>query len=168
MSIDMVQKFVVEVDSVKLLKQYLRLAMATVLTSHEEVTVVDRSEKHHGLYLPSVLMDETKHFPVILIDGWYLPKEGEKNSYFGGREPWTTFRSAVATSSIDCAIEHIHELLEKQGETWRAQFEKRFGDGHHSGFNHFDGDVGLGYELRECGCFPKRLAISIVHMYYGK
>ena len=170
MSIDMVQRFVVEVDSAKLLEQYLRLAMTTALNSQEElaVKVVDRNEKHLGLHLPPVLMEQDKHFPVIFIGGWYSPKEGEKNSYFGGYGPWTTFRFDGTTSAVDAAVQHIKELFEKHGKSWGTQFKQKFGDGYDDCFNHFDGSVELGYELRACGCFPEWLAISIVHMYYGK
>ena len=170
MSIDMVQRFVVEVDSAKLLEQYLRLAMTTALNSQEElaVKVVDRNEKHLGLHLPPVLMEQDKHFPVIFIGGWYSPKEGEKNSYFGGYGPWTTFRFDGTTSAVDAAVQHIKELFENHGKSWGTQFKQKFGDGYDDCFNHFDGSVELGYELRACGCFPEWLAISIVHMYYGK
>lgn len=167
MSIDKIQKFVVEVDSVMILEQYLRLAMTTVLKSHEElaVKVVNSNKKHLGL--PPALMDQDKHFPVIFIGGWYSPKEGEKNSYFDGYGPWKTFRFDGTTNAIDAAVQHIKELFKRHGKAWGAQFKQKFGDGYNDGFNCFDGSVGLGYELRACGCFPERLAIFIVHMYYG-
>lgn len=170
MSINVVQRFVVEVDSVMLLEQYLRLAIATALDSGEElaVKVVDRNEKHLGLHLPSVFMDQDKHFPVIFIGGWYLSKDGQKNSYFGGYGPWTTFCFDGTTSAIDATVQHINKLFEKHGKLWDLQFEQKFGDGYNNSFNRFDGSIGLGYELRACGCFPEWLAISIVHMYYGK
>lgn len=166
MPIVMVQKFVVEVNSAKLLEQYLRFAITTALKSHEEVAVkvINRKKKHLNLHLPSTLMDQTKHFPVIFIDGWYSPKKGAQNSYFNGYGPWTTFRSVGTTSAVDAAIQHIKELFEKHGKVWEAQFKKRFDNG----FTPFDGSIGLGYELRACGCFPEQLAISIVNMYYGK
>jgi hypothetical protein len=173
MSIDMVQRFIVEVDSAKLLEQYLRLAMTTVLNSHEElaVKVVDRNEKYLSLHLPSVFMDQDKHFPVVFVGGWYLPKApkgGGKNSYFNGYGPWATFRFDGTTSAVDAAVQHIKQLFKENEKTWIAQFKQKFGDGYNDFFNHFDGSIGTGYELRACGCFPEWLAISLVHMYYGK
>ncbi len=174
MSIDMVQRFVVEVDSTKLLEQYLPLAMTTALNSDEElaVKVVDRNEKHLDLHLPSVFMNQSKHFPVVLIGGWYLPKAssggGEPNSYFNGYGPWTTFRFDGTTSAVDAAVQHIKDLFKRYGDTWGTEFRKKFGDGYNDCFNHYDGSVGTGYELRACGCFPEWLAISLIHIYYGK
>lgn len=170
MSIDRVQKFLAEVDSVELLESYLRFAMITVLDSFEElaVKVVDREKEYLSLYLPSVLMDQKKHFPVILIEGWFFPKKGEKNSYFSGYEPWKTFHFDGITPTVDVAIRYIKELLEEQKNAWETQFMKELGDGYTSGFNGSDGFVGLGYELRACGCFPEKLAVSLIHMYYGK
>lgn len=132
MPIDMVQRFVVEVDSANFLKQYLRLAITTTLNSYEElaVKVVDCNEKDLILHLPSDLMDQDKHFPVIFIGGWYLPKEGEKNSYFNGYGSWTMFHSDRTTNAVDAAIGYIEELFEKQGKTWNAQFKQKFGDGY--------------------------------------
>lgn len=170
MSIDMVQRFVVEVDSLELLEKYLRLAITTALESHEElaVKVVDRDEKYLGLHLPPVLSDQKKHFPIIFIGGWYLPEEGKENSYFGGYPSWKTFRFDGSTSAVDAAIQYIEGLLQEHGKTWGAEFKEKFGDGYDDCFNRYDGSVELGYELRSCGCFPEWLAISIVHMYYGK
>jgi hypothetical protein len=139
--------------------------MTTTLNSHEElaVKVVNSTEGHPGLYMPSVFMDQGKHFPIIFIGGWYAPKNrGVENSYFGGYRPWTTF------ITVDAVIMHIKEKFEENGKIWAEQFRNKFGDGYNDGFNHFDGSVGLGFELRSCGCFPEWLAISIVHMYYGK
>ncbi len=168
MPIDMVQRFVVEVDSMALLQKYLRLSMQTALQPEEvAVKVVDRSEKYLDLHLPSVL-DENKNFPVIFIGGWYLPEKGKQNTYFNGYGPWETFHSEGKKSAVDVAIKHVKTLLEKNGEQWFKEFKKKLGDGYNGGFNHFDGSIGFGFELRACGCFPEWLAISIVHMYYGK
>ena len=167
MSIDMVQSFVVEVDSLKLLEKYLKLAMTTALIPEEiAVKVLDRREKYLNLHLPSVF-DEDKNFPVIFIGGWYLP-EGKDNTYFNGYGPWDIFRKKGKTRAVKIAIKHIKDLLEKNREQWFKEFKEKFGDGHNDAFNHFDGSVGFGFELRACGCFPEQLAISIVHMYYGK
>ena len=118
MPIDMVQRFIVEVDTTKLLKRYLRLAMLTALNSHEElaVKVVDPNDEHLGLYLPSVFMDQDKHFPVIFIGGWYWPEKGEKNFYFGGYKPYTTFRA------VDTAVQHIKELFQRNKSVERHLF----------------------------------------------
>ncbi len=169
MSINEVQRLITEVDSIKLLEQYLRLAITTALDSHDEIAikVMNREEEHLSLHFPTA-MNQDKHFPVILISGWYLPTEGEGRSYFNGYESWTTFNSNESANQVDNALQHIKELLEENMETWRVQFNEKFGDGYNDCFNHNDGSVDLGFELRTCGCFPEWLAISIVHIYYGK
>ncbi len=168
MPINMVQRFVVEVDSMELLEKYLKLAMTTALVPEEiAVKVLDRNEKHLDLHLPSVL-DKDKNFSVILISGWHLPAEGKDNTYFNGYDPWDIFRQKGNTSAVEMAIKHIKNLLERNGEQWFKEFKNKFGDGFDGHFNHFDGSVGFGFELRACGCFPEQLAISVVHMYYGK
>ncbi|MBU2109529.1 hypothetical protein KKB71_01035 [Patescibacteria group bacterium] len=170
MPIDMVQRLVVEVDSIKLLEEYLRLVMATALNSNEElaVKIVDRKEKNLILYLPPPLSNQEKHFPIILVGGWYISEEGKENSYFNGYRPWETFKSEEETSAVDTAIRHIKNLIKEYWTEWSAEFKKKFGDGYNAFFNIYDGSVGLGYELRTCNCFPEQLAISIVHMYYGE
>lgn len=164
MAPDMVQRFVVEVDSFKLLKQYLQIAMTTVLDAHEElaVKILDRTVEYFSLHLPSAVYNEKKHFPVILISGWYAPEEGKPYSYFHGYPKWTTF------TTVDAAIEHIEDAFRRHREAWIKEFVFRFGDGYNEEFNRFDGSAGLGYELRNCYSFPEVLAISFVHMYYGK
>lgn len=164
MPIDMVQKFIVEVDSKELLEQYLRLAIKTVLIPHDELAV---KVVHIKDYLPSVLMDQYTRFPIIFISGWCLPENGE-NSYFNGYGPWRTFRFDETTNAVESAIQYVKELLEKQGKTWATSFFHKFGDGHTDWFDENDGTVGFGYELRACGGLPEWLAISIIHVYYGK
>ena len=57
MSINLVQSLNVEVDSAKLLKQYLELALPTVLNSNEEIAVkvIDHNDDYKRLYYPSVI-----------------------------------------------------------------------------------------------------------------
>jgi hypothetical protein len=167
---NMVQRLIVEVDSTKLLEQYLRVALTTVLNSREELAVkaLDRSVEHFSLHLPTTLSDQNKHFPVILIGGWYSPEEGKKNSYFNGYGPWTTFSFDGKKSAVDGSIEQVLGLIKVFGNSWAAEFTKKFGSGYNAGFNEYDGSVGIGYELRSCGSFPEVLALSLRHMYYGK
>lgn len=170
MPIDKVQKFLVQVDSLKLLEQYLKVAITTVLDSNEElaVKVVNRKEKYLSLHIPPAVSDQKKSFPVIFISGWYLPKNENENSYFNRYPSWQTFRSGEIFSAIDSTTDCIVGLLIAHGERWGKEFKKKFGDGYNSGFNRYDGSIGLGYEIRCCDCFPEWLAISITHMYYGK
>ena len=164
MVIDMVQELLVEVDSIKLLEQYLRLTITTALDAHEEIAVkiINREEKNLILHFPSC-MSEDKNFPVILIEGWYIPKKAKKpRSYFGGYPKWKIF------NTVDTAIEYIKDILEKNIKDWKEQFIKKFGDGYTSWFNKYDGSVGVGYGLCSCNRFPEWLAISLIHVYYGK
>lgn len=169
----MVQKFSIELDSIKLLERYLRLAMTTALDSIEEVGVkiIDRKYEHFQFSLPPVVYDQNKYFPVILIGGWFARKKGEKFCFktcLDRPRDWRVFRSKGKTSAMETAIQYIKKNLKKHGKEWIEQFKEKFGEGYYDGFHRSDGTVGFGYELQSCCCFPEELAISIVHMYYGK
>lgn len=171
MPTDFVQKFVVEVDAVELLAKYLSLAIETVLTSDEEVVVkvINRNKKNFELGLSSAVSDEEKQYPVILISGWYAPKAGDDEvSYFDGYGPWSTFRCNGSVKAADAAIEHVLGIMKKKWDVWGKKYVEKFGDGYNDNFTEMDGAVDLGIELRSCNCFPEELAISIVHIYYGK
>lgn len=164
--INMVQDFSVVVDSISLLEKYLRISIKTVLSSYQEIAVklIDRSTENYSLYLPSNLYDEKEHFPVILIGGWFKSDEKE-HSYFLDYKPWLTFSGE---DSIDLAIDKIDELIKRNEAEWKKDFLKTMGNGYNRGFNNFDGSIGVGYELKNCHCFPEQLAISMKHIYYGK
>ena len=171
MSINTVQRLVVEVDSWGLLERYLQLAMITALQSHAEIAVkiVDRDEEDFALHLPASIRNQDKHFPVILVSGWY--QHGKKaNSHFDDHGTWKTFGfdESTKTNSVTAAIQYIKDLFSKNGKDWRTQFRKKFGNGHSNSFNEDDGSVGLGCELRVCESHPRQVAISIVHIYYEK
>jgi hypothetical protein len=153
----------------ELLEKYLQLLMTTALDSTEEIAVkvVNRQEEHLALHLPCVLKDEDRHFPVIFIGGWYYPKD-KPNSYFNGYPAWETFSSDPRVSAVELAIYRIKQLFEKHGKEWGEEFSQKFGDGYDGCFTKHDGIVSPGYELRACDCFPQWLAISLVHIYYGK
>jgi hypothetical protein len=138
------QKFIVEVDSIKLLKQYLDLALVTTLDSYAEIAVkvVDRKDKYISLSLPPVIMDQDKHFPVILIGGWHLPDSGKENSYFAGRKPWTVFRSREKMDTVSATIHHIEKLFQRHGKAGETQFTQKFGEGYNDCFNRSDGHTG--------------------------
>lgn len=164
--INMVQDFSVVVDSVSLLEKYLRLSIKTVLSSYQEIAVklIDRSTENYSLYLSSNLYDKKEHFPVILIGGWFKPDK-EEHSYFLGSKPWITFNDE---NSIDSAIEKIDELIKINEAEWKKDFLETMGKGYNTEFNNSDGSIGVGYELKDCHCFPGQLAISMKHIYYGK
>lgn len=167
MSIDMVQYLSVEIDTVGLLEQYLKLAISTALESQQElaVKIVDLKEEYLNPKLPSAVCTYN-HFPVILISGWYANGNDKgEHSYFNGYKPWKTFKGQFATNY---AIDYVKVLLDKNDFVWKHEFIKKFGDGYNDDFNHCDGSVGVGYELKSCACFPEVLAISLKHIYYGK
>ena len=138
--------------------------MKTVLTSQEEIAVkmVDRTQKYLGLHLPPALSNQEKHFPVIFIEGFYLPKKGESNTYFGGYPKWKIFRFDGSTDAVDASIKYIKELIHKYGKVWIREFQEKFPDPSD------DIEARPGYQLRSCGCFPEWLAISLTYIYYGK
>lgn len=159
-----IQNFVAELNTEKLLAQYLKIAMATVLDSYEElaVKIVDRNDKHFGLYLPSSVYNQDENFPVILINGWFAPENGKANSYFNGYKKWETFKT------IDEATAYVIAQITTNKTLWQKQFGKKFGDGYNEGFMKHDGSVEIGYKLQSCHSFPECLAISLIHFYYGK
>ena len=112
--------------------------------------------------------EDSKHYPVIFISGWYPPMDGKPYSYFNGYPSWKTFRSDRAQTSIHTAINYIKWLVDEHGERWHKEFRNKFGNGYNDWFSKMDGSVSLGYELMTCGCFPQWIAICIKHMYYGK
>ena len=167
MSIDLIQNFVVEVDSVKLLKQYLELALSTVLNSTEEieVKVVDHDDKYKSLYYPSVIYGKENILPVLLIEGWYKSKDNERESFFNGYKPWKLFNEE---NTLSKSIEYIMSVLSEYQSYLTDRFSRDCGDGYNYGFNHYDGSIGIGYQLISNKKFPNSLTLSLVHIYYGK
>ena len=147
----MVQKFVVEVDSIEFLEQYLRVATTTALMDYKkiEIKIINREEK----YLTSC-KNGNKDFPVILIgETWYAPKKGEKlNS--------KTFKK-------DKAVEYIIKTLRENIIDWEKQFIKRFEEGYAYEFSEYNGKTRVGYELCLNNSMPESFVISLVHIYYG-
>ena len=118
MSFKHIQRFLVEVNnSWELIDLYLRMAMETVLTSTEEIAVkaVNQFDKEYSLYLPGII-DREKDFPVLLIEGFYLPRRGGEHHFFNGYKPWDSFWSSGTIKSVDIAIQHIKNILDEKGE----------------------------------------------------
>ncbi len=156
-----IQKIRVQGDSFKIFEQYLRLALGTALDgdgSAIAVKVADLNDIQGALYLPTRISEE--YFPVILIEGWFTQKQNEKpHNYFDGCKPWNTFVS----SSL--ATDFVLGEMRKNGSGWIEQFEKAYGTGYGCGFGHKDGVVSVGYELSSYHDYPRRLSVSLVHIY---
>jgi len=167
MSINLVQSLNVEVDSIKLLKQYLELALSTVLNSNEEIAVkvIDHYDVYKRLYYPSVIYNKTDILPVLLIEGWYKSKDNERKSFFNGYKPWKLFNDKNALKD---SIEYIMTVLNENQSDLTDMFSKDCGDGYNYGFNNFDGSIGIGYKLISNKTFPNSLSLSLCHIYYGK
>jgi hypothetical protein len=161
-----VQKFLLELDALTTLEEYLPIVIKTTLCVEEIAVKVVKPERA-GLELPPVLLSTNNSLPVILISGWYLPRAAE-NHYFGGYKPWNTFQYDGVKSATDQALTHVLGLLEENFGAWSKTFSQKFGNGYHSGFLPSDGHVQVGFKLQTCGCFPEQLAVSLVHIYYGK
>jgi len=152
MSIDLIQNFIVEVDSVKLLKQYLELALPTVLNSTEEIAVkvIDHDDdQYKSLYYPSVIYRKENILPVLLIEGWYKSKDKERDSFFNGYKPWKLFNENTLNKSVNYAM----GVLSDNQSNLLDRFSKGCGDG---------------YQLISNKRFPNSLTLSLVHIYYGK
>jgi hypothetical protein len=165
-----VQEFIVEVRSVEILEQYLRLAIPTSMDSLQEVAVkiMDRDDPHFNLSLPSSVYGE-KVLPVLMVEGWFKQEaNAKKHDYFNGYGPWLVFNSNEKNDVVDSVINHIKKTFEANKKTWEALFWKELGDGYNSDFNELDGSIGIGYKLQVGRAFPENLVISLVHMYHGK
>ena len=167
MSINLVQNFIVEVDSIKLLKQYLELALGTVLNSTEEIAVkvIDHADECKNLYYPSVIYGKKNILPVLMIEGWYGSEDNAGDSFFNGYKPWKLFNDE---NTINKSIEYAVSVLSENQSNLIERFSRDCGDGYNYGFNHFDGSVNVGYQLISNKRFPNSLTLSLVHIYYGK
>jgi hypothetical protein len=174
--LNLVQELILQVDSKKLLEQYLLLAIPTVLQSLEEIaikTIDDEARKYESLNSPSWYGNSKNCYPVIRISGYYFPKDKE-NSYFNGYKPWEIInhnsRSSINDSSIivNVATMRIIEILTKCEDQWKSQFLLKKGDGFNSGFNKRDGSIEVGYQITNFETSPAELTVSLTHIYYGK
>ncbi len=168
--IDLVQDFFVEVDSLNLLKKYLRIAMKTILSSTEEIAIraVNYTQDNKPPKGAPPILDNKENFPIILIGGSEKYEGFETgNSYFDGYGPWELFTSSEKKKSTNKAIGHIKSLLEQYSDIWMEKYSmtKYFKQG---SSEKFDGHYKTGYQLRSCGCFPEVLAICLTNIYYSK
>lgn len=161
-----VQKLLLEFDALTTMEAFLPIVIKSTLCVEEIAVKVVDCEKAN-LELPPVLLSTRNSLPVILISGWYLPRAAE-NHYFDGYKPWNTFQHDGKKSATDHALTHVLGLLEENFGAWSKTFSEKFGNGYHSAFLPSDGLVQVGFKLQNCGCFPEQLAISLVHIYYGK
>jgi hypothetical protein len=167
MAINLVQNLNVEVDSTELLKQYLELALPTVLNSIEEIAikVIDHNDEHKKIYYPSAIYSEKSILPILLIGGWYKSKDNKENSFFDGYEPWKLFKNETALKD---SIDYIMTILDENQRELSKRFFKDCGDGYNDNFNHYDGSVNVGFKLISNCTFPNSLSLSMTHIYYGK
>jgi len=167
MSINLVQNFSVEVDSIELLKQYLELALSTVLDSIEEIAIkiIDHDDKHKKSCCPSALYGKKDILPVLLIEGWYKSKDNKERSFFNGYKPWELFKNET---ELKDSINYIMNVLDNNQNILNKRFFKDCGDGYNYGFNQYDGSIDAGFKLMSNRTFPNSLSLSMVHIYYGK
>jgi hypothetical protein len=166
MPINMVQDFRVEVDSIDLLKQYLRVAMPTALDSNQEIAVqiVDHSIENYQSLIRCYYADAHR-LPVIMISGWYKPEPGKKTSYVWPEQCniFVAHDDPVLPTNVEQAIFCIEEHLREFGPSWGRTFREKC-----QGPDDCDGSVGVGFGLRVCKSFPEWLAIELIYVYYHK
>ena len=174
--LNLVQRLILQVDSKKLLEQYLMLAIPTVLKSLEEIaikTIDDEARTQGTLHIPSWYGDGKNCYPVIRIGGYYFPKDKD-NSYFNGYKPWEIINhnSRLLTGDnsviVNVAVMRIIEILTKNEVHWKNQFFSTKGDGFNSGFNKRDGSIEVGYQITNFDTYPAELTVSLTHIYYGR
>ncbi|MFC1651892.1 hypothetical protein ACFL24_01910 [Patescibacteria group bacterium] len=135
--------------------------MTTALTAQEEIAVKISSEDDFAF-------DSDSNFPVILISGRWLPKEGEESYHFDGYGPFEVFHADGKKAAVISAIQYIIKQIKKYEKKWIAEFERKCAAGYHSGFIPDDGTIDPGYRVSTCHSFPEKIAISLTHIYYGK
>jgi hypothetical protein len=166
MPINMVQDFRVEVDSIDLLKQYLRVAMSTALSSNQEIAVqiVDHSLENYQYLIRGYQLDP-RCLPVIMVSGWYKPEPGKKASYVWPEQCniFVEHDDPVLATNLEQAIFHIEEHVREFGPGWATTFREKC-----QGPDDCDGSVGVGFGLRACNSFPEWLAIEFIYVYYHK
>ena len=99
-----------------------------------------------------------------MIEGWYKSKDKERDSFFNGYKPWKLFNENTLNKSVDYAM----GVLSDNQSNLLDRFSKGCGFGYKYGFNHYDGSIGVGYQLISNKRFPNSLTLSLVHIYYGK
>jgi len=163
MAIDLVQKFDAEVDSLKLLRKYLYLAIETILESNQEITVKFLDNQNIS-GLPFSL-DDVQNLTLFLIGGWYIDSSVNGSSYvLGGQK----FIADSEKTSIDGALDFIIKTIKNDRNNLYQKFLEKCGSGYDHSFNECDGSVKVGYQISSLSAFPAVLAVSLVHIYYGK
>lgn len=178
--IDLVESLYVKVDSGMLLKEYLRLAMDTILNSRKSpeakkligIKVLVPEEKEESLAgLPdgiSALLESSPRLPIFLISGWFVREDGKENERFlnfGNCPPSAVFRFENDLSPTDAALLHMEQMIEKHGEAWEAAARDKIrpGYGYGGDFQNFMGCLGWGCEIVGCDDY---LVVSAVRIYY--
>jgi hypothetical protein len=160
MSINLVQSFNVEVDSIDLLKEYLKLSLTTILNSTDMIAVKNIEHDISKAFYYS-LYNNDEILPVILIEGWYKSDNNHKHSYFDGFKPWTEFNSK---NNVNQVIVYVIGTLEYNYKELKNRFINECGTGN----KNFDGSIDIGYKLMSNNTFPHSLSISLTHIYYHK
>lgn len=163
MSINLVQRFVVEVDSLSLLEKFLMVAVDTIFESKDQI-IVNLPGRKNMEKLPSPVNDPQKNFPIFLIGGWDTKEKIADSRYITGGDRF----NKKTPYDIKQYLNYVKNNISTYGSEWRREFIKTIGDGYDDSFNHYDGRVVTGYEIRSCGIFPEVLAVSLTHIYYGK
>lgn len=159
MSINLTQALVFETDDLKSFKLMLKTATDVMF------------DKPNSQYSLRHIQTE----PIIFWDDGaeYIDKKKTKPTRFwiaslgnyGG--DYRKIQSNQSFKDNESMVEAAMELL-KDIDT--EAFAKKCGDGYTDWFNHFDGDIDIGYRLHMepmGGAWP-RIIISLTHLYYGK
>lgn len=158
--IDMVQDLRVEVDSWGLLEQYLRVAIPTVLRHRDKRIIVRIASGDE--HLPG----DEKQLPVLFVGGLYTSQKLPLSSLTLSD---ALFFDSPEDTAINQSILYVKRMLTEHEQEWPAEFTRRFGDGYHGAFNENDGSVHPGFSLTVLYSGGELwLAISLVHIYYGK
>ena len=161
MSINLTQALVFETDDLKSFKLMLKTATDIMF------------DKPNSQYSLRHICTEV---PIFWNDGAEYDHDKKENtkptrfwlaSLHNYGNDYKNIKSNVSFKDNESMVEAAMELL-KDIDT--EAFAKKCGDGYTDWFNHFDGDIDIGYRLHMepmGGAWP-RIIISLTHLYYGK
>lgn len=160
MSINMTQKFAFETDSLDSLGSMLGMILH-ILFWREGGRDKEYCELHVSTQLPTLY----RHHPNV---------DGEKRFFVCSvKDHKTSVDKDAIRFGTDTSEENFKRIVDevfKQIEGHNlADLVALRGTGFNYGFNHMDGDIGLGFRLEVSpNCGWDNLDIYLVHAYYGK
>jgi len=153
MSIDMVQKYFLETDTLEILQKNLETMLPLLFKTPDKFPNPEGARKHHQLYVSK------KSDSIDSMHGFLVCRIGDHKSEV--RRGDATFKEGDYAGAVQCVTDIV-----KMADT--VAFFKKYSEGYNTGFNQFDGSIDVGYRLVHTREVRNALEIYLCHMYYGK